>query len=265
MRGHYTSAVGLPGKVEDRTSRGSLRKTPGTEVEVKLRVGDRRALLRRLRHLKAAGGARVHEMNTLYDTPDGALAREGKLLRIRVQQPAPPRRAGKPATKPRPADSPQAAVLTYKGPVQAGDAAASFHGRRYKIREEHEVRVEDAAALARVLEGMGLRPWFQYEKYRSTYRLPGFSGLVLDWDETPIGEFLELEGGCAAIDRCAALLGFRPADYIAKSYGALFLEQRRRARSTQVQSEPGTVSGMQDMLFTVSSDSSLAKSPDGPK
>jgi hypothetical protein len=64
---------------------------------------------------------------------------------------------------------------------------------------------------------MGLRPWFRYEKYRSTYRLPGFSELLVELDETPIGDFLELEGECGAIDRCAVLLGFRPADYIVKS------------------------------------------------
>jgi len=229
------------------------------EVEIKLRVADRQAVLRRLRRLKASGGARAHEMNTLYDIPGGALAREGKLLRIRLERPTPLRGAGKAGTKTRPTDSPQAALLTYKGPVQAGGGEASFHGRRYKIREEHEVRVEDAAALARVFEGLGLRPWFRYEKYRSTYRLPGFSGLVVELDETPIGDFLELEGDCAAIDRCAARLGFRPADYIVKSYGALFLEQRRAAAAAAGSAgEPSPASGLPDMLFSACSRSAVA-------
>ena len=112
-------------------------------------------------------------------------------------------------------------------------------------------------ALARVFEGLGLRPWFRYEKYRSTYRLPGFYGLVVALDETPIGDFLELEGGSAAIDRCSALLGFRPADYIVKSYGALFLEQRRSAAAAAGSSTPGSrdepsnAAGLPDMLFPV--------------
>jgi adenylate cyclase class 2 len=238
--------------VADKTSRESLRKTPGTEVEIKLRVPDRQAMVRRLRRLKAAGGARMHEMNTLYDIPGGALAREGKLLRIRVERPAPMRGPGKTARvgKARSNNSPLAALLTYKGPVQAGGREASFHGRRYKIREEHEVRVEDAAALARVFEGLGLRPWFRYEKYRSAYRLPGFAGLTADLDETPIGDFLELEGDCAAIDRCAAMLGYRPADYVVKSYGALFLEQRRTAAAAAGSAgEPSPALGLPDMLF----------------
>ena len=57
-------------------------------MEVKLRVADREAMLRKLRSLRASGGARVHEMNTLYDTPEGSLAREGKLVRIRIERPA---------------------------------------------------------------------------------------------------------------------------------------------------------------------------------
>ena len=41
----------------------------------------------------------MHEMNTLYDTPAGALAREGKLMRIRVLTPAGSGECGKPAGK----------------------------------------------------------------------------------------------------------------------------------------------------------------------
>jgi adenylate cyclase class 2 len=182
-----------------------------------------------------------------------------------VERPAPSRGAGKAASKVSAAATPQAAVLTYKGPVQAGGGEASFHGRRYKIREEHEVRVEDAAALVRVFEGLGLRSWFRYEKYRSTYRLPGFNGLVVELDETPIGDFLELEGDCAAIDRCAALLGFRPANYIVKSYGALFLEQRRSAAAAAGASgEPLPAASLPDMLFGSGTPSAAAlKRPAG--
>jgi adenylate cyclase class 2 len=230
--------------------RENLRKTPDMEVEIKLRVADRSAMLRRLKRLKAKGGERLHEMNTLYDIPGGALAREGKLLRIRVERPA-PARGGKPPRKARSSNPAHTAVLTYKGPVQAGAGTeAGFHGRRYKIREEHEARVEDAAALGRVFEGLGLRPWFRYEKYRSTYRLPGLPGLLVDLDETPIGDFLELEGAREAIDRCALLLGFGPRDYIVKGYGALYLEQRRSSISSgSIVDEPVAHKVLPDMLF----------------
>jgi len=215
-------------------------------------VADRVAILRQLWRLKATGGARVHEMNTLFDTPSGTMAREGKLVRIRVERPAPERGAGKTMRKPAfsSSASPQPALLTYKGPAQK-DGSRSSLGQRYKIRAEHEVRVEDATALAHVFENMGLRSCFRYEKYRSTYRLPGLHRLVVELDETPIGDFLELEGVREEIDRCAALLGFRQDDYITKSYGALFVEQRR-----SVSSEFGASAGLPadsapaEMLFS---------------
>ncbi len=64
----------------------------------------------------------------------------------------------------------------------------------YKVREEREVRASDERAIAEILGALGLAPRFRYEKYRSTYRLPGIAHVVVELDETPIGDFLELEG-----------------------------------------------------------------------
>jgi adenylate cyclase, class 2 len=245
-RGHYTSAMSLSGKAVARTAARHLRKTPGTEVEVKLPMPDRKAFLRLLKKLKASGGARMHEMNTLYDTPAGTLARAGKLVRIRIL--TIDRGAGKPARKAGRRAHQETVVLTYKGPAQPDDAA---DGSRYKVREERELRVEDSEALAQVFEGMGLRPRFRYEKYRTTYRLQRISGLLVELDETPIGDFLELEGDSAAIDRGAAILGYGPADYITKSYGQLFQEQRQRLIGKACSPLGGTLPATDcaDMLF----------------
>ncbi|HVS74449.1 MAG TPA: CYTH domain-containing protein, partial [Candidatus Acidoferrales bacterium] len=62
------------------------------EIEIKLRIHDRKALNRALRKLKvraATGGAavRVLQQNTIFDTPDGGLAKHGQLLRIRTETP----------------------------------------------------------------------------------------------------------------------------------------------------------------------------------
>jgi len=212
---------------------------------VKLRVADREDLLRQLASLRASYQGRVHEMNTLYDTPGGALRREGKLLRIRVEQPAEPAKIS--ARAPRESRKSQAALLTFKGPPRPEPSKKSPGGRRYKIREEREVRVADGAVLARILEAMGLRPVFRYEKYRSTFRLPPLPGVTLDFDETPIGDFLEAEGTRAAIDRSAAMLGYGPADYITESYGQLFLRETRRAKPSR---KGNTLrSASRDMLF----------------
>jgi adenylate cyclase class 2 len=123
-------------------------------------------------------------------------------------------------------------VFTYKGPSVKDSEASAVLGRRYKVREEFEVEVEDNGGLRGILEAIGLRGWFRYEKFRTTYQLPAkerwAAGLHLQLDETPIGTYLELEGPPEAIDRAAELLGYHHNDYITKSYLALWLEQARR-------------------------------------
>jgi adenylate cyclase class 2 len=231
-----------------RKSARRAGKTADTEIEVKLRISDRRRLLRQLTRLKAKlRHARVREMNTLYDTDDGQLARRGQMLRLRVESAA---RGGLRAgqrrkvakDRPRPSNS---AVLTFKGPVNGAEASKP---ERYKIREEHELRISNPEQMPKIFEALGLRPWFRYEKFRSTFSLPGMARLKLTLDETPIGLFVELEGERAEIDRAAGMLGFARSDYINASYGALFMEERGLAGPASGR-EPIPSSGLTDMLF----------------
>jgi adenylate cyclase class IV len=103
---------------------------------------------------------------------------------------------------------------------------------RHKVREEIELEVSDAKALATIFEGLGMSRWFQYEKFRTTFRLPASNawaaGLLIELDETPIGVFLELEGPANAIDRAAKALGFKKRDYILANYMVLYREDCRR-------------------------------------
>jgi hypothetical protein len=53
----------------------------------------------------------------------------------------------------------------------------------------------------------------------------------VEFDETPVGLFLELEGNADAIDRAAVRLGYSSADYLTSTYGAIYLADcRRRGR-----------------------------------
>jgi len=166
----------------------------GQETEIKLRV-DSRTAKKRLRNAGfRVSRRRVFEANTVFDTAGLELRASQKLLRIRE--------AGKVVT------------VTYKGPPQAS---------RHKSREELEVEASDAAAMSRILDRLEFRPAFRYEKYRAEYRRPGSAG-VATVDETPIGDFMELEGSPAWIDRTARALGFGDADYITSSYGRLYLD-----------------------------------------
>ena len=74
-----------------------------------------------------------------------------------------------------------------------------------------------------ILEHLGYQPVFRYEKYRTEYTRPDKAGLVM-LDETPIGDFLELEGSPRWIERTARALGRSPAEFITSSYGALYRE-----------------------------------------
>jgi adenylate cyclase, class 2 len=199
------------------------------ETEIKLRIQNLKNLLRSLKKLGAKPAApRMHEHNLLFDTPDGGLAKHGQLLRIRTESPAPGGRKG--ASR----KSSSRTLLTFKSPPEelAIGAIVPAGDRRYKVREEIELVLTDGAALQKIFEGLGLKGWFRYEKFRTAYRLPGRASwakdLVIDVDETPIGTFVELEGPGPAIDQAARALGYTPGDYVLKNYLVLYLDECKR-------------------------------------
>jgi adenylate cyclase, class 2 len=203
------------------------------ETEIKLRIEDRKALMRALNRLGAkpmdAKRPRVLETNLIFDTPDGGLAKHGQLLRIRKETPV----KDKLSSKAKKTEAGRT-VLTFKSPPEElaiGDATPSGD-RRHKVREEIETELIDGETLRRIFEGLGLRGWFRYEKYRTTYVLPGrhswAKGLLIELDETPIGTFVELEGPGEAIDRAARELGYSHKDYVLKNYLVLYLDECKR-------------------------------------
>lgn len=191
----------------------AARRLTARETEIKLRIADVNALRRTLRRLGATSRGRVLERNALYDTPDGDLRRRGRLLRLRIETPA-----GLPGIR----GGSRRAVITAKSP------ALSAPGSRYKEKLERERGVPIPRSWPGILRGLGMQPAFRYEKYRTAYRLPG---LHLDLDETPVGDFLEIEGSPRAIDSAACALGFSPRDYIRGTYWDLYAADcRRRGR-----------------------------------
>ena len=179
------------------------------EIEVKLPITDLPGLIGKLRQIKAVCLGRVFEQNSLYDTPAEDFCRKGLLLRLRQKRPAASRHV---------AGGARQMVITSKAPVPDSRS-------RYKEKLERELIVAKPRRWRVRLLGLGFRPGFCYERYRTTFRLPG---LHLEVDQTPIGTFLELEGVPRAIDRTARALGFWPRDYIQSTYWELFQVQRRR-------------------------------------
>jgi adenylate cyclase class 2 len=184
------------------------------EIEIKLYISNLRDILQGIHKLGAVSRGRVFEQNTLYDTPEGDIRSTGRLLRLRVETPAPTQwsRGGH-----------RANVLTFKSPL----AASSGRNTKppYKEYLEREFKLRASRQWPKTLRSLGLRPSFRYDKYRTSFRL---AHLHLDLDETPMGVFLELEGTPAAIDRVARMLGFTRRDYIRESYGELYALYCRR-------------------------------------
>jgi adenylate cyclase class 2 len=187
---------------------------PKREIEIKLRVDDVPTVIGKIDAIGATVEGRVLERNTLYDTVHGDLRRTGRLLRLRIDTPAGSKaiRAGK-----------ARALLTFKAPAPAAGRS------RYKEKLESEVPIRDPERWARDLRALGFRPSFRYEKFRSTFTLPG---VHICLDETPIGAFLELEGIPTAIDRAARRLGYGPQGYIRGTYWDLYAAACARRRQS---------------------------------
>jgi len=219
------------------------------ETEIKLKIRDVKALQRILKRLgaKPIGSAtgRVHEKNLIFDTPDGGLAKHGQLLRLRIEtaasSPSKKSAKAKKSSKAAKANStpktsaPTRQILTFKRPTAQQLAAPTDRYPSvgsHKIREEIEAEVSDSANLIKIFEGLGMRGWFRYEKFRTTYQLPAAKSwardLLIELDETPIGTFVELEGPPATIDRAATELGYTKSNYILTNYLSLYVEDCRR-------------------------------------
>jgi adenylate cyclase class 2 len=171
------------------------------ETEIKFQVGDLEALATRLRQLGFQQiTPRTHEMNTLFDLPGHPLRDRGDLLRLR--------KYGK------------TWVLTHK--------AKSNSAGPHKVRVETETRVEDGEKMEAILHALQFEPVFRYEKFRAEWE--GERGHVVI-DETPIGNFAEIEGPGDWIDGVARDLGIPRQDYITETYAGIFFNWKRRTKS----------------------------------
>jgi adenylate cyclase class 2 len=179
------------------------------ETEVKLAVQDPGEIRRRFAELGLRLVlARHFESNYLFDFPDQRLRKSRCLIRLRF--------AG------------DDCLLTFKG--------APLRSRDYKIRREIETHVEDGHHLREILLLLGLCEVFSYEKFRTIYAPPGKRDgaeapqVVLD--ETPIGNYLELEGPQRWIDLVARQLGYSRREYITDSYATLYRKKCQTEHKT---------------------------------
>jgi len=188
------------------------------EIEVKYMIpggaGEAARLADRLGDLVRAGGKEPHrtgrrhfEDNFLLDYPGTPIRRQGCGLRLRL--------------------TPLGDTFTWKGAVKPDPLL--------KIREEIEVSVDEGKELLTILERIGLRIIFRYQKFRQIYELP--DGLTAVIDETPMGWFTELEGPPQEIERVSRELELKPENHVRYSYAGFFameLERQGRKGETEV-------------------------------
>lgn len=175
------------------------------ETEIKFRVKDIAALAGRLHDTGfRLDTPRSFESNVLYDFRDRQMRARTEILRIRNYN-------GR-------------CVLTHK---RLPDDRPGED--RHKHRIETETDVADGNALAEVFRSLGLVPAFRYEKWRTEWS-DGEGHCVVD--ETPIGNFAELEGTPEWIDRSATRLGISDHEKLTLSYGRLFEQWRDEHHSS---------------------------------
>lgn len=147
------------------------------EIEVKFLLENLAAIRQRLVILGATlKTPRTYEENLLFDTPDGQLTHQGRVLRLRRDQ---------------------GNRMTYKEPPAHQDPD-------FKVRHEYEVEVSDFAEAHAILEKLGFAPTLRYEKYRETFI---YQGAEIVLDEVPFGTFMEIEAPREVIRSIATALG----------------------------------------------------------
>jgi len=170
------------------------------EIEIKFRIDNERALNQKLQKTNfRLITPRTHEINTLYDLPNKSLRRCGELLRLREYG--------------------SEWILTHKAKGKVG---------RHKTRVETETKVGDGAKMDAILRALGFAPTFRYEKFRAEWS-DGEGHVVVD--QTPIGDFGEIEGPSRWIDRTAKRLQISPNHYITATYSELFFEWKKQTKS----------------------------------
>jgi adenylate cyclase class 2 len=169
----------------------------GIEIEKKYRLtkDERERVVARLREVGAEFRGEEFEENTLYT--GGLIDLKNSVLRLR--------RVG------------GATILTYKERFPSTSAI--------KHQREDETRVENAEALAAILEALGYQPAIVYEKRRATWLVAETEVVV---DELPFGLFLEIEGTEQAIIEAEKLLALEETEAEMATYPQLTLEHGQR-------------------------------------
>jgi len=160
------------------------------EVEIKFPVKDLSVYRKNLQTQNAVRKASFFEDNIVFDNETGTLKNGGKLLRLRKSD---------------------RVMLTFKTPIEKS---------RFKVMDEYEIEVSDFEETRTILKALGFHRVFRYQKKREIYEV---NGVCVFLDETPIGNFIEIE-----LDT-AVLLGLSIEKGLSDNYMELYLKHCKKA------------------------------------
>lgn len=166
------------------------------ETEVKLPLEDPVAVHDALTRAGAISRGRYDELNIRFDDARRTLTRQGMILRLRRTE----------------GGGDLFYTLTVK--TRPEDSDSTILSRR-----EIELTVGDAEAMTAILEVLGYRPYWRYEKRREVFTWRRAEAVL---DEMPYGWFLEIEGGEDDIRDLVEAVGLTLDDGLPYSYAEIF-------------------------------------------
>ena len=179
-----------------------IDKNKNLEIEIKIKIHNIETLREKIRTQDfCLVEHNTLEHNIVFDTTEQRLKKNKCLLRLRRKK--------------------NKYILTFKRPP-----AKALKSKKYKIRDETEVEVSDFENTKTIIRALGFDVFFIYEKYREVYKRKNGNVKIM-MDQTPIGDFIEIEGSAEEIDQIASALGFTPRDYITANYYTLFRETHK--------------------------------------
>lgn len=164
------------------------------EIEVKIKIDNLKELKDRILKLNPKQEGKSFDEDVYYDYDDRRIRNADKVFRLRNNK-----------------------IVAFKGPQT---------GKKVMDREEIEMEV-DGDKFREIMSKLGIKPIRKKQKYRETFKFDEGEVLI---DETPIGNYLEIEGPEEFIINMTKKLGFSEKDHIIKTYSQLGREYYKKKK-----------------------------------
>lgn len=159
------------------------------EIEVKFKVHDFSSIRAQLKRAGAHMIWRGMEESIFFDTRGRGLYKKNVLFRLRK--------------------------WNNHGIFLAVKTPSKHNSKRYKIKDEFSLEVDDFGAAEKMIQALGFVKDFAYKKYREHWKL---NNAFIELDMVGRLQFVEIESTKKNIDEIAVLLGLRWEDAERRGY-----------------------------------------------